>query len=367
MNGANMKRPNYLFQIKERISADKIDAVFVPSDFFDIADSARVGICLRRLTDSGVIMRVMRGVYAKPYKYCPNADTVAHAIARNYGWTIAPCGDTALYESGIIKKSPEEWTYVSDGTYQSYSGGGIKLVFKHTDVKNELTGVTDRAALFIQTLRAIGKDNITDNTIRDIAKMVRYSDRPKISNGTQRVTAWVKRRLDEIYDKSYTSKYSAAFISQSESSAGSFINLRETGENVKNDKDTKTVSTFFGFAAKSKSEALIADSLHMAGLEYTYEKPLYRKEGRPYRPDFTIEYKSKMYYWEHLGLLDKKGYAANWMEKKKWYDANIPGQLLTTNEEGDVGKQIDTLIKDTFNIDIGKLIKDTPRRVTNCV
>ena len=168
-----MGRPNYLFQIKERILADKIDAAFVPSDFFDIADSARVGICLRRLTESGVIIHVMRGVYAKPYKYNPNADTVARAIARNYGWTIAPCGDTALYESGIIKIAPTVRTYVSDGTYQSYSGDGIKLVFKHSNVKNELSGVTDRAALFIQTLRAIGKNNINDNKINEIAKIVR--------------------------------------------------------------------------------------------------------------------------------------------------------------------------------------------------
>ena len=357
-----MKRPNYLFQIKQRVLAGNIDAVFVPSDFFDIADSARVGICLRRLTKNGVLMHVMHGVYAKPYKYHPNVEMVAQAIARNYGWTIAPCGEAALYLTNMTNKSPDEWTYISDGTNQSYDAGGVKLFFIHAGAKNELNGVSDRTALYIQALRAIGKSNITGNTIQDMAVKVAYGDIPKLSNGTQRVTAWVKARLDEVYEKSYEIQSSANSVKQNESYKKPYANQRAANIYRKDFENNNEVSTLFDFKVKSRAEALIAASLHMAGLDYIYEKPMERKEGKPIWPDFTIKYKSRLFIWEHLGKMHDKGYAANWYEKKKWYDANIPkGQLLTTDERGDIGAQINNLIKNNFNIDVVQKIKCKPR------
>lgn len=45
----------------------------------------------------------MRGIYYKAEynnfldEYVtPEADAVANALSRNYGWSIVPCGDTAL-------------------------------------------------------------------------------------------------------------------------------------------------------------------------------------------------------------------------------------------------------------------------------
>ena len=70
----------------------------------------------------------MRGVYYKPeYNYligeaiAPAPDEVARALARNYGWTIVPCGDTALNLPGHSTQVPAQWFYVSDGTYKEYS------------------------------------------------------------------------------------------------------------------------------------------------------------------------------------------------------------------------------------------------------
>ena len=349
-----MSRPTYLLKIKERIAAEKPDAVFVPSDFFDIADSARVGICLRRIVESGALIRVMRGVYIKPDNNKYMAPGIAKAIARNYGWTIAPYGETALYEIGMSFKSPDEWTYISDGTFQTYNIGDIKLVFKHTAGKNELSGVHEQTALYIQALRAIGKTYITSDIIRNIAKRVSYADKPKLIYGTQRVAAWVRARLNEIYDESFKSQSSTDYNNQNSNNNNN--QNKNTGQN--NNRANKPISTFFGYGVGSKSESIIASSLHMAGLNFYYEKPFFREGKKPYKPDFTIHYKSRIFYWEHLGMLDNKSYAANWNEKLKWYNENIaPGQLLTNTEAEDIGAQIDRVIKATFNIDISQMLK----------
>ena len=120
-----MNRPNYLGEIKNRILAEKIGAVFVAADFADLTDKAIANVVLTRLESEGIIRRVLRGVYDKPEyneflkEYvAPIPDNVAHALARNYGWTIVPCGDTALNLLGLSTQVPATWVYVSDVTYK---------------------------------------------------------------------------------------------------------------------------------------------------------------------------------------------------------------------------------------------------------
>jgi hypothetical protein len=58
---------------------------------------------LGRQVEKGKIRRIFDGVYEKPVfsillqEYVPvNPEMVAYALARNYHWTISPCGDVAL-------------------------------------------------------------------------------------------------------------------------------------------------------------------------------------------------------------------------------------------------------------------------------
>ena len=75
---------------------------------------------------------------------------------------------------------------------------------------------------------------------------------------------------------------------------------------------------------RSKSEVIIADRLHNAGIPYRYEQVLVL--GNPidfhnYYPDFTILNKRtrNIYYWEHLGMLGDENYCCSTLEKLEWY------------------------------------------------
>jgi uncharacterized protein YpbB len=61
-----MKRPDNLEQVKKRIQAAEDGSVFIPSDFFDIAKAVKINMCLDRLEKTGVLQRLMRGIYVKP-------------------------------------------------------------------------------------------------------------------------------------------------------------------------------------------------------------------------------------------------------------------------------------------------------------
>ncbi|MDD4422733.1 MAG: DUF6088 family protein [Eubacteriales bacterium] len=200
-----MKRPDNLEQVKNRIQNTEDGSVFIPSDFFDIAEAVKINVCLDRLEETGELQRAMRGIYVKP-RYStllnknipPRSDDIAKAIARNYGWTIIPCGDTALNMLGLSTQIPATWIYISDGPYKIYEVDGITLKFKHTDNKNEITNISYKTALVVQALKALGKSNVTDKEIRSIAKLLTENEKAQMFAEAKRVTAWVYDLIRKI-------------------------------------------------------------------------------------------------------------------------------------------------------------------------
>ena len=53
----------YMKQIRERILSAEDGAIFATSDFADIADSATVRQSLNRLVQTGILQRVLRGIF----------------------------------------------------------------------------------------------------------------------------------------------------------------------------------------------------------------------------------------------------------------------------------------------------------------
>jgi hypothetical protein len=73
----------------------------------------------------------------------------------------------------------------------------------------------------------------------------------------------------------------------------------------------------------SKSEVIVANTLKALGVNYLYEQPLVMPDNTRRLPDFTIHSPGqRTIYWEHLGMLDKVGYRADWESKMQWYAAH---------------------------------------------
>ena len=200
-----MKRPDNLEQVKKRIQDAKDGSVFIPSDFFDIAEAVKINMCLDRLEETGELQRVIRGIYVKP-RYSallnknvpPRSDDIAKAIARNYGWTIVHCGDTALNMLGLSTQVPAVWLYVSDGPYKTYEADGMTLKFKHTDNKNEIINISYKTALVVQALKTLGRSNVTDKELRSISKLLTENEKAQMLVEAKRVTAWVYELMRKI-------------------------------------------------------------------------------------------------------------------------------------------------------------------------
>ena len=199
-----MARINCFDPISLRIESMPAGEVFIISDFSDLADDAAIRKVLSRLEDDGAIRRIMRGVYDCP-EYSeflnehvePKPDKVAHALARNYGWSIVPCGDTALNMLGLSTQVPATWLYVSDGTYKEYTYGNTTIKFKRTTNK-EISKISYKTALVIQALKALGKENITDEIISKIIQATTDDEKNTMFAEAKYATAWIYDIIKEI-------------------------------------------------------------------------------------------------------------------------------------------------------------------------
>ena len=199
-----MKRPDYLNQIRSIIEASEDGSVFVSTDFTDITDKKTVNMGLIRLAEEGVIKKILFGVYYKPEfskllgeAVAPSPNKVAHALARNFGWTIVPCGDTALNLLGLSTQVPSQWIYVSDGAYKEYSFDNTTIKFKRTTNK-EISKVSYKTALTIQALKALGKDNVTDAVIARLKKALTEQEKANMLAEARSATSWVYELIKVI-------------------------------------------------------------------------------------------------------------------------------------------------------------------------
>ena len=197
---------SYSEQIKQRIENSPSGTIFINSDFTDIAETETIRRNLNRITQTGLLRRVLNGIYEKP-KYSKllkeyvavDPDQVAKAIARNYHWTIAPCGYTALNLLGISTQVTAIWSYISDGPYRKYEWNNTCIEFKHRTNK-EISGLSYMTRLIIQALKTLGKENISKEVIVMLSDRLTFEEKTTILKEAAESTDWVYNIIRKICD-----------------------------------------------------------------------------------------------------------------------------------------------------------------------
>lgn len=199
-----MEKQTNLSIIRDRIRQSEYGTVYVAVDFVDISDKTNINAYLARLAEEGLIRRVMRGVYYKAEynemlgEYVtPAVDNVAQALARNFGWTIVPCGDAALNILGLSTQVPATYVYVSDGTYKEYTFHNITIQFKRT-TNREVSKLSYKTALVIQALKALGKDQINDSVIHQLRNILTAEEKATMLLEAKTATAWIYDYIRQI-------------------------------------------------------------------------------------------------------------------------------------------------------------------------
>lgn len=190
--------------IKKRISNLPEGEIIMTSDFADLSSITTIRKSLGRCVDAGIIRRVFDGVYEKPKyskllgEYLPtDPEKVAYAVARNYHWMIAPCGDIALNKLGLTTQVPTVWSYVSDGPYRNFEWDNIKLKFKHK-TNREISQLSEETVLVVEALRALGKEQIDDVVLKQLKNILPDENKEKILSEATACSEWIYETIRKV-------------------------------------------------------------------------------------------------------------------------------------------------------------------------
>lgn len=131
--------------------------------------------------------------------------------------------------------------------------------------------------------------------------------------------------------------------------------MNSTYEGNSRHPENLIVKGTLGKMLRSKSEAIIDKTLHMAGIPFRYEAELHLDNIVLY-PDFTIRHPKtgQFYYWEHFGMMDNPEYINRACHKVKMYCDNgiVPSiSLILTYEtkEHPLGiSDVEKIVKEYF-------------------
>lgn len=189
----------------ENIMSENQGKIFSINDFYNIGTKNTIKSVLYRLNEENKIKRLMDGLYIKP-KYCnilkeysyPDASEVAQKLADKFSWTIAPAGDTALNYTGLSTQVPNEYIYISDGAYREYLYRNKKIIFKHTTNRN-ITSYSKELAILIQAVKALGKDNISEEHIKKLEVFAKNIEED-LKEDTLKLPFWIQEVLAKIQE-----------------------------------------------------------------------------------------------------------------------------------------------------------------------
>lgn len=195
---------NLSFLVKERINNFPQNSLFSIKDFSDIGEYKSLKVILSRLTKEGLIKREIDGLYSKPeysdflqeFVSVP-IDSVAKKLAEKFSWHISPTGNAALNTLKLSTQVPAHYVYLSDGPYREYNIGGTILEFKHTN-NNMISSLSENSNLLVQSLKSLGKGNVTSEVKRKIRENFSQDELNKILKETQNVTSWIYECIKNI-------------------------------------------------------------------------------------------------------------------------------------------------------------------------
>jgi len=183
-------------KIMNRIRGKGRGWVFTPKDFIDFGTRGAVDMALSRLTQTGAIRRIGRGLYDYPKLHAklgalsPDTDSLAQAVSTQSGDRVFPSGAVAANNLGLSTQVPARATYATTGPSRVKTVAGRTLSFKHA--RAPLIGnASHRANAVLQAVAHLGRRNIDADAIRRFADRLDDRDVKALTASRPQMPGWM--------------------------------------------------------------------------------------------------------------------------------------------------------------------------------
>jgi len=194
---------NYTTKVKEIISSHNSGWVFTHVDFNGVGSLATVERVLSRLTISGEIKRIRRGIYYIPEnsrwgEVPPAQSNIIKALSRSMNTDFIPDGANALYQLGLTQQVPMKQVYLTDKQISTISIGKTDIEFKKVSPK-KLSGAKSGASVYLSALEYLGKEEARQESIQSkVANTIDKSMITKLEEASKSRAVWIRDVLKDI-------------------------------------------------------------------------------------------------------------------------------------------------------------------------
>lgn len=192
-------------KVVSRIYGKKRGWVFTPINFLDLGSRMAVDQALGRLTKSGTIRRLSRGLYDYPVKHPdfgdlpPNYDRIAQALVGRDNLRIQPSGAYAANLLGLTEQVPAKIVFLTDGPNRKVQVGKRTIILKRTTPRNMATAGRI-SGLVIQALRYLKRGNIDSAVVIKLKRRLSDDDKSTLMNDIRYAPAWIGNIFRKIQE-----------------------------------------------------------------------------------------------------------------------------------------------------------------------
>lgn len=201
--GTSTPRSSVDAAIRAKLRDAKPGQVFSPSDFVTLGGRAAVDKVLSRLTASGDVRRIARGLYDVPRTHAllgpllPAADDIARALADKGSLKLQPSGAYAANLLGLTEQVPMKLAFLTDGASRVVQVGNQSILLKHTTPRNMATAGRI-SGLVIQALRYLKRPNIDAQVVARLRARLSDQDKEVLLADAPLAPVWIAEIMREI-------------------------------------------------------------------------------------------------------------------------------------------------------------------------
>jgi len=189
-----------------RIKGSKRGSVFTPAHFSDIGSRDAIDKALSRMTKSGDVRRIARGLYDYPIidpllgELTPSIEAITKALTHRDKIRLQPSGAYALNLLGLSEQVPAKVVFLTEGKARKLKIGAMEIEFRRTTPKY-MASAGRLSGLLIQAFRTLGIDHVTSDRIEQLKGNIPLHERKALLKDISLAPAWMHSIFRELAEE----------------------------------------------------------------------------------------------------------------------------------------------------------------------
>ena len=192
-------------QVRRTIRASE-DRIFTTRDILNRTPEATrelVDQVISRMVRAGELQRISRGLFSRPKIHpelgalSPHTEDIAAAVERTIGMPVVPSGAQALNALHLSEQVPAKLEFKTAGPSRTISVGKRQIRLKHAPARR-FRARARIVPLVIEALSALGRERVTEDTIRTLRSVINEADRATLSRHIGDAPVWMQPHLRKV-------------------------------------------------------------------------------------------------------------------------------------------------------------------------